>query len=100
MIKILNEETYEYEDVSLEELHKRVYDNMDRSDNFNNGEHEDLKTPIDDYDIADFTKNPYDYGSQEYLTTMEKLKARRDKYRESQENSKNLHLQNYKKYSR
>lgn len=100
MIKILNEETYEYEDISLEELHKRVYDSMDRSDNFNNGEHEDLKTTTDDYDIADFTKNPYDYGSPEYLTTMEKLKAKRDKYRESRETSKNLRLQNYKKYSR
>lgn len=100
MIKILNEETYEYEDISLEELHKRAYNSVDRSDNFNNGEHEDLKTPIDDYDIIDFIKNPYDYGSQEYLTTMEKLKAQRDKYRESRETSKDLRLQNYKKYSR
>lgn len=88
MIKTLNEETYEYEDISLEELHWRVHNSMDRSDNFNYGEYED------------FTENPYDYGSQEYLTTMEKLKAQRDKYRESKENSKNLYLQNCKKYSR
>lgn len=100
MIKTLNEETYEYEDISLEELHRRVHNSIDRSDNFNYGEYEDLEKPTNDYDIEDFTENPYDYGSHEYLTTMEKLKAQRDKYRESKENSKNLYLQNCKKYSR
>lgn len=36
------ETSFEDEDLTLEELHKRAYASIDREDNFNNGDFEDV----------------------------------------------------------
>lgn len=86
-MKLTTPEFREFEEMTLEELHKRAYESIDREDNYNLGEHEDIKpTPdFDDYSIEEEIKNPYDYGSPEFITAMEKIKANRDKHRKTKE---------------
>lgn len=75
---------FEDEHLSLEELHKRAYASIDRFENFNYGEHEDIHNTQEDdeYSIENEIKNPYDYGSEEFNSAMEKILANRAKYRE------------------
>ena len=90
-MKLVNDEYLEFEELSLEELHKRAYKTKDTYDNYNNGEHETTDTNTDTdfkYDITPDIQNPYDYGSQEYLDAMARIKANRDKYRQNKEKNK------------
>ena len=88
----------DFDNLSLEELHKLAYATRDKEDNFNYGDFEDMSSESEefcfdtmgseseDYKIEDYTRNPYDYGSEEYLKVMEKLKKRREEYRNKQLN--------------
>lgn len=92
-MKLVNDEYLEFEELSLEELHKKAHENKDTYDNYNNGEYEttDTNTNTDfEYDITPDIQNPYDYGSQEYLDAMTRIKANRDKYRQNKEKNKVL----------
>lgn len=79
-MKLHNSEFEEFEEMSLEELHKRAYESIDREDYpFNDDTKESLES--EEFSIEQHIKNPYDYGSEEYLSAMEKIKANREKYK-------------------
>lgn len=65
--------------MSLEELHKRAYESIDREDNYNFDDRE--QSIINEYSIEEYIKNPYDYGSVEYNEAMTKILKNREKYR-------------------
>lgn len=82
-MKLVNDEYKEFEELSLEQLHKKAYENIDRHEDYNYGEHEDIHKDLDEeYSIENEIKDPYDYGSPEYVSAMEKILANRAKYRE------------------
>lgn len=74
---------FEDEHLSLEELHKRAYASIDKFEDFNYGENEDIHNNDEDeeYSIEREIKNPYDYGSDEFNSAMERILANRAKYR-------------------
>ena len=79
-MKLHNSEFEEFEEMSLEELHKRAYESIDREDYpFNDDTKEASES--EEFSIGMYVENPYDYGSPEYLSAMEKINANREKYR-------------------
>lgn len=38
-------------------------------------------TETEEFSIGMYVENPYDYGSEEYFSAMEKINANREKYR-------------------
>lgn len=51
-----------------------------------------------DKEIAEDLKNPFDYGSPEYLKVLAKINANREKYREEQKNKRVLQILKTKMY--
>lgn len=51
-----------------------------------------------DEEIAEDLKNPFDYGSHEYLKALAKINANREKYREEQKNKRVLQILKTKMY--
>ena len=49
------------------------------------------------YDIYEDIKEPFDYGSEEYMSVVEKIKRQRDNYRKQQEMSKLMKLKYFGK---
>lgn len=83
-MKLTNDNYKEFEEMSLEQLHKKAYEALeeDRFEDYNYGMHEDIPTDTDnEYSIEEQIKDPYDYGSPEYLNAMERILANRAKYR-------------------
>lgn len=81
-MKLVNHDYLEFEELSLEQLHKKAYESLERDEDYNYGNSEDI--PIDndnEYSIEHEVKDPYDYGSPEYNAAMEKILANRAKYR-------------------
>lgn len=81
-MKLVNHDYLEFEELSLEQLHKKAYESLERDEDYNYGNNEDI--PIDndnEYSIENEIKDPYDYGSPEYINAMEKILANRAKYR-------------------
>lgn len=81
-MKLVNHDYLEFEELSLEQLHKKAYESVERDEDYNYGNNEDI--PIDndnEYSIENEIKDPYDYGSPEYINAMEKILANRAKYR-------------------
>lgn len=81
-MKLVNHDYLEFEELSLEQLHKKAYESLERDEDYNYGNNEDI--PIDndnEYSIEHEVKDPYDYGSPEYNAAMEKILANRAKYR-------------------
>lgn len=81
-MKLVNHDYFEFEELSLEQLHKKAYESVERDEDYNYGNNEDI--PIDndnEYSIENEIKDPYDYGSPEYINAMEKILANRAKYR-------------------
>ena len=61
---------------------KKVYESLERDEDYNYGNNEDIPTDNDnEYSIEHEVKDPYDYGSPEYNKAMEKILANRAKYR-------------------
>lgn len=81
-MKLANHDYLEFEELSLEQLHKKAYESLERDEDYNYGNNEDI--PIDndnEYSIEHEIEDPYDYGSPEYNAAMEKILANRAKYR-------------------
>lgn len=76
-----SEEFEEIENLSLEELHKRAYESIDREEYPFNDDTFEHNTGSEEFSIEQYTKDPYDYGSEEYLNAMRKINANREKYR-------------------
>ena len=79
MKKIYDPFFEEYDNMSLEELHKKAYESIDKEDNYNFGDEE--QSIPNEYNIEEYIKNPYDYGSKEYNEAMTKILKNREKYR-------------------
>lgn len=95
--------------LSLDELHKRAYESLNKYDNYNNGDFEDMpKTKHEDeefniendYSIEEEIKNPYDYGSKEYLEAIQRINEKRLKYRNDKTAEKILLQQKLKNNTR
>lgn len=95
--------------LSLDELHKRAYESLNKYDNYNNGDFEDMpKTKRgdeefnieNDYSIEEEIKNPYDYGSKEYLEAIQRINEKRLKYRNDKTAEKILLQQKLKNNTR
>lgn len=81
-MKLVNHDYLEFEELSLEQLHKKAYESVERDEDYNYGNNEDIPTDNDnEYSIENEIKDPYDYGSPEYINAMEKILANRAKYR-------------------
>lgn len=81
-MKLVNHDYLEFEELSLEQLHKKAYESLERDEDYNYGNNEDIPTDNDnEYSIEHEIKDPYDYGSPEYDKAMEKILANRAKYR-------------------
>ena len=81
-MKLANHDYLEFEELSLEQLHKKAYESLERDEDYNYGNNEDIPTDTDnEYSIEHEIKDPYDYGSPEYNAAMEKILANRAKYR-------------------
>lgn len=81
-MKLVNHDYLEFEELSLEQLHKKAYEALERDEDYNYGNNEDIRIDKDDeYSIENEIKDPYDYGSPEYINAMEKILANRAKYR-------------------
>lgn len=79
-MKLHNSEFEEFEELSLEQLHKKAYESIEKEEYpFNDDTYE--STESEEFSIEQHIKNPYDYGSPEYLSAMEKINANREKYR-------------------
>lgn len=79
-MKLYNKEFEDFEEMSLEELHKRAYESIEREEYpFNDDTIEHYES--EEFSIEEHIKNPYDYGSKEYLEAMEKINANREAYR-------------------
>lgn len=79
-MKLHNSEFEEFEELSLEQLHKKAYESIEREEYpFNDDTYESIES--EEFSIEQHIKNPYDYGSEEYLSAMEKIKANREKYK-------------------
>lgn len=79
-MKLHNSEFEEFEKLSLSELHKRAYESIDREEYpFNDDTYEKFES--EEFSINEYVKNPYDYGSEEYLSAMEKINLNREQYR-------------------
>lgn len=79
-MKLHNSEFEEFEEMSLEELHKRAYESIDREEYPFNDDTKEV-SESEEFSIGLYVENPYDYGSPEYLSAMEKINANREKYR-------------------
>ena len=81
-MKLANHDYLEFEELSLEQLHKKAYESLERDEDYNYGNNEDIQTDNDnEYSIEHEIEDPYDYGSPEYNAAMEKILANRAKYR-------------------
>lgn len=81
-MKLVNHDYLEFEELSLEQLHKKAYESVERDEDYNYGNNEDIPMDNDnEYSIENEIKDPYDYGSPEYINAMEKILANRAKYR-------------------
>lgn len=81
-MKLVNHDYLEFEELSLEQLHKKAYESLERDEDYNYGNNEDIQIDTDnEYSIEHEIKDPYDYGSPEYNAAMEKILANRAKYR-------------------
>ena len=81
-MKLVNHDYLEFEELSLEQLHKKAYESLEKDEDYNYGNNEDIPTNNDnEYSIENEIKDPYDYGSPEYINAMEKILANRAKYR-------------------
>lgn len=88
----------EYDNMTLEELHKKAYNSIDREDNYN---FSDNKQDVsDEYSIEEYTKEPYDYGSEEYNIAMSKILQNREKYRREVLDRQNIKYIKNKSYER
>lgn len=75
--------------MNLEELHKRAYESIDKEDNFNNGDFEELNKDKFEYEeYENFREELIKNQQGEYDYKQEKLKAiykNRDNYRKSKQ---------------
>lgn len=79
-MKLHNKEFEDFEEMSLEQLHKKAYESIEREEYpFNDDTIEPYES--EEFSIEEHIKNPYDYGSKEYLEAMEKINANREAYR-------------------
>lgn len=79
-MKLHNSEFEEFEELSLEQLHKKAYESIEREEYpFNDDTNELIES--EEFSSGMYVENPYDYGSPEYFYAMEKINANREKYR-------------------
>lgn len=75
--------------MTLEELHKRAYESIDKEDNFNNGDFEELNKDKFEYEeYENFREELIKNQQGEYDYKQERLKAiykNRDNYRKSKQ---------------